>query len=91
MIPKILSNPTKIVDNSKKRPNSFIFVRLNGKSNGAVIEITKTPDGVHQVVSAFPMDSKTYRKLVDISGRPDVPSLDISPVESDISTAQKSV
>src|SRR5581483_2521116 len=49
---------------------------------------TKTPDG-NQVVSAFPIDNKTYGKLVDISGRSDVPSLDISPVESDISTAQK--
>lgn len=36
-------------------------------------EITKTPDSMNQVVSAFHIDDKTYRKLIDISGRPDVP------------------
>jgi hypothetical protein len=73
LIPEILSNPTKIVDNSLKRLNSFIFAKMNGKYNGAVLEITKTPDCENQVVSAFPIDPRTYRKLEDISGRPDVP------------------
>lgn len=71
-IPLIISHPTKIVDNSKKRRNSFILVKMNGKASGVVIEITKTPDE-NRVVSAFPIDNKTYRKLEDISGRPDVP------------------
>jgi len=71
-IPQILSCPTKIVDNYRKRINSFILVRMNGKANGAVIEITKTPDQ-NRVVSAFPIDTKTYKKLKDISGRSDVP------------------
>lgn len=73
LIPKILNNPTKIVDNSKKRQNSYMFVRMNGKSHAAVLEITKTPDSMNQVVSAFHVDDKTYRKLIDISGRSDVP------------------
>lgn len=73
LIPEILNDPTKIVDNSKKRQSSFIFVRMNGKSHAAVLEITKTPDSMNQVVSAFHVDDKTYRKLIDISGRPDVP------------------
>ncbi len=45
---------------------------MNGKAKEAVVEITKTPDQ-NRVVSAFPIDRKTYRKLKDISGRPDVP------------------
>ena len=55
------------------------------------MEVTKTPEGF-QVVSAFPIDRKTYGKLVDISGRPDVPpSTPQSGVaESDISALQKS-
>jgi hypothetical protein len=71
-IPEIIHDPTKIADNSLKRRNSYIFARMNGKAKGAVIEVTKTPDG-NRVVSAFPIDRKTYRKLNDISGRPDVP------------------
>src|SRR3989344_9263069 len=39
-IPEIMSNPTKIVDNSSKRQNSFILVKMNGKAKGVVIEIT---------------------------------------------------
>ena len=88
-IPKTLAAPTKIVDNSSKRPNSFLYARMNGNAKAVVLEVTKTPDGVHQVVSAFPVDSKTYKKMVDISGRPDVPPLHVSAVESEISTAQK--
>lgn len=87
-IAETLSNPTKIADNSAKRAGSFLYARLNGKARATVLEVTKTPDGKHQVVSAFPMDEKSYKKLIDISGRSDVPPLDISPVESAISTAQ---
>jgi hypothetical protein len=54
-IPDIICNPSKIVDNSSKRPNSFILVKMNGKAKGAVIEITKTPDH-NRVVSAFHID-----------------------------------
>lgn len=86
-IPTVLKTPTKIGDNSLKRPDSFLFARMNGKARATVLEVTKTPEGI-RVVSAFPMDQKNYEKLVDISGRSDVPSLDISPVES-YATAQK--
>jgi hypothetical protein len=34
----------------------------------AVVEITKTPDRSNQVVSAFLIDPKTYKKMYDISG-----------------------
>ena len=81
-IPEIVSHPTKIADNSAKRPNSFILVKMNGKAKGAVVEITKTPDQ-NRVVSAFPIDKKTYKKLKDISGRTDVPPLNVSSVESE--------
>jgi len=77
-IPLILANPTKISDNSHKRPGSFLYARMNGKVKAVVVEIAKTPDDKHQVVSAFPMYEHTYRKLVDISGGPHVPSLDIA-------------
>lgn len=40
LIPGILSNPTKIVDNSVKRPSSFIFAKMNGEYHGVVLEIT---------------------------------------------------
>ncbi|MEK7673187.1 MAG: hypothetical protein AAB373_04860 [Patescibacteria group bacterium] len=33
-IPYVLSCPTKIVDNSHKKINSFLFVRMNGKAKG---------------------------------------------------------
>lgn len=68
LIPEILRNPTKIVDNSSKRPYSFIFVKMNGKNHGVVLEITKTPDCENQVVSAFIISPKTYNKMSDISG-----------------------
>ena len=71
-IPDVLANPTKVADNSAKRLNSFLFAKMNGSTKGVVIEVTKTPDG-NRVVSAFPIDRKTYDKLVDISGRADVP------------------
>ena len=88
MIPEILKNPTKIADNFAKRANSYLFVKMNGKATGVVLEVIKNPDG-NRVVSAFRIDKKTYEKLQDISGRPDVPPSDISPVESEISTAQR--
>jgi len=71
-IPDIIKNPTKIVDNSKKRSNSFLFAKMNGKAKIVVLEITKTP-GECQVVSAFPTSKNYYRKLIDISGRTAVP------------------
>ncbi|MFA4833563.1 MAG: hypothetical protein WC619_01800 [Patescibacteria group bacterium] len=71
-IPDILTNPTKIADNSAKRPNSYLFAKMNGKARGVVLEVTKTPDG-NQVVSAFPISRHTYDELVDISGRAAVP------------------
>ncbi len=73
-IPDILSNPSKIVNNSAKRPDSFLFAKKNGKNLGTVLEVTKTPDG-NRVVTAFQIDNKTYEKLVDISGRTDVPPI----------------
>lgn len=90
-IPNVLANPTKIVDNSLKRPNSFLYARMNGKARATVLEVTKTPDGKHQVVSAFPMYKHTYEKLVDNSGGPHVPSLDIAGAHpwNAISTAQR--
>ncbi len=87
-IPKVLFCPTKVADNSEKRPNSYLFARMNGRAKAVALEVTKTPDG-NRVVSAFFVDTKTYKKIKDISGRSDVPPLDVSPVES-ISTAQKS-
>ena len=81
-IPDIVRQPTKIADNSSKRRRSFLFVKMNGKAKGVVVEITKTPDQ-NRVVSAFPIDRKTYKKLKDISGRPDVPPSNVSSVESE--------
>lgn len=68
LIPGILSNPTKITDNSFKRQHSFILAKMNGRYRGVVLEITKTPDYENQVVSAFIIDPKTYKKMSDISG-----------------------
>lgn len=70
-IPSILNNPSKISDNSSKRPNSFLFTKMNENAKGVVLEITKTTH--NRVVSAFPIDRKTYRKMIDISGRAAVP------------------
>lgn len=67
-IPKTLAEPTKVVDNSAKRANSYLFARKNGKNYGVVLEVTKTPDG-DRVVSAFRVDNKTYEKMTDIFGR----------------------
>lgn len=75
-IPDILKNPTKVVDNSGKRANSYLFVKMSGKIKAVVLEVTKRPDG-DQVVSAFFTDRKTYEKMKDVSGRADVPPLDM--------------
>jgi len=65
----VLSRPNKIVDNSSKRKDSFIYARQVGNLHIAVVVAkTKTP-GKSRVVSAFLMDSNSHRKLVDISGR----------------------
>ena len=77
-LPTIISKPTKIVNNSSKRQHSFIFALMNGKARGAVIEITKTPDG-NRVVSAFLISKNTYKKLIDISGRSAVPPFSTLP------------
>ena len=71
-IRNIIESPTKIIDNSLKRGNSFLFAKMNGKAQGVVIELTKTPDG-NRVVSAFPISKGYYRRLIDISGRAAVP------------------
>lgn len=71
-IPSILNNPSKISDNSNKRQNSFLFAKMNGNAKGVVLEITKTTRD-NRVVSAFSIDRKTYRKMIDISGRTAVP------------------
>lgn len=72
-MPYVLCAPTKIVDNSIKKLNSYLFVRiLDEKGVAVVIEITKTPRR-GEVVSAFPVDNKTYRKMIDISGRAEFP------------------
>lgn len=87
-IPDVLTNPSKIADNSIKRPDSFLFAKMNGEARGVVLEITKTPDG-NRVVSAFPIDRKTFRKLRDISGRPEVPPSPQKVAASEISARQK--
>jgi hypothetical protein len=71
-IPDVLNNPTKIGDNSAKRANSYLFAKMNGKAKGVVLEVIKKPEE-NQVVSCYFIDKKTYNKLVDISGRSDVP------------------
>jgi hypothetical protein len=71
-ISEIISNPTKISDNSVKRIDSYIFIGFNEKIIGVVIEKTKTT-GVNQVVFAFPINARTYRKIIDISGRAESP------------------
>ncbi|MEK7180025.1 MAG: hypothetical protein AAB706_00960 [Patescibacteria group bacterium] len=69
-IPKIIADPDKVADNSAKRIGSLLFVKkLDDSSNAVVFEIAKRPDGVHQVVSAFPMKIKDFFDLTDISGR----------------------
>lgn len=67
LVPEIIGNPTKISDNSSKRPFSFVFARMNGRNHGVVVEITKT-SGECRIVSAFIIDPKTYNKMSDISG-----------------------
>lgn len=70
-LPKAIRNPTKIVANSNKKEFSYILANNIGRIIGVVVE-TKTPDYC-QVISAYPIDKKTYRKLVDISGRAEFP------------------
>jgi hypothetical protein len=72
----VIERPTKIVDNSKKRKDSFIFIRSADITVAAIIEITEKP-GTCQVVSAFLMGQKTYEKLIDISGRAEFPPFEL--------------
>ncbi|GEM_PF-5168874 len=61
--------PDYVIDELKKiKPNSFIFAKMNGKFHGVVLEITKTPDCENQVVSAFPIGLRTFRKMNTVSG-----------------------
>ncbi len=83
-IPNILNNPSKIASNSHKRPDSFLFAKMNGSAKGVVLEITKTTTQ-NMVVSAFPIDRKTYRKMIDISGRAAVPPF-ATPTDSEKSS-----
>ncbi len=65
----VLTDPSKISDNSQKRRSSVVFFRKIGRRIIRVItEETKTP-GKSRVVSAYPISDKAYKKLVDISGR----------------------
>lgn len=73
----VIEKPTKIVDNSSKRKDSFIFIRSAEITVAAIIEITEKP-GSCQVVSAFLMDQKTYEKQIDISGRAEFPPFELS-------------
>lgn len=90
-IPDVVSNPSKIAKSSLGN-NRYLFAKMNGKARASVLEVIKNPDG-NQVVSAYYMDDKTFRKLVDISGRSDVPP-SIPPkgrsTASEISAIQKS-
>ena len=74
-LPKVIRNPTKIVANSNKKIFSYILANNIGRIIGVVVE-TKTPDYC-QVISAYPIDKKTYRKLVDISGRAEFPPFEL--------------
>lgn len=77
-IPSVLENPTKIVDNSVKRKNSYLLAQFGTKIVGVVLDTTKTPDKC-QVVSAFLINQRTYEKLIDISGRAEFPPFELSP------------
>ncbi len=77
-LPFVLNSPGKIGDNSKKRSNSYVYCRKIGRiAIRVVVEETKTP-GISRVVSAFPMSLKDYEKLIDISGRADIPPYESS-------------
>ena len=76
-IPDVLSNPSKIADNTAKTPDSYLFAKMNGKAKGVVLEVKKTPKG-NRVVSAFPIDRKTYGKIKDISGRAEFPPFELA-------------
>ena len=72
-IPDILARPSKIAKNNSKRPNSFLFAKMNGRAKAIILELQNNHE-CSLIVSAFLMDKKTFKKLVDISGRSDVPS-----------------
>jgi len=68
-LPDAVTKPLKISDNSHKRQQSLLVThKVESEYIVAVVEQTKTP-GVFRVVSAFLMDHKTHKKLIDISGR----------------------
>lgn len=68
-IPDTIQIPDLLIDNSHKRHHSFLFIKkISPKNYGVVVEITKTPGFENQVVSAFIIDRKTYKKLSENSG-----------------------
>lgn len=77
-IPSAISNPSKVVDNSKKRKNSFLFLHPDDFVLCVVMEKTKTTWEC-QIVSAFPISPKTYEKMIGISGRAEFPPFELSP------------
>lgn len=76
VIPKAIRRPFKVVDNSRKRNDSFLFLYSNGLVVCVVVEKTKTTQHC-QVVSAFPVYKKIYEKMVDISGRAELPPFEL--------------
>ena len=76
-MPIVIKDPVIVSDNSKKRQGSFIFaIPYERWAVGIIITRTKTP-GVCRVVSAFPIELKTYRKLTNISGRAEFPPFEL--------------
>ncbi len=75
-IPIAISQPVKVVDNSLKRENSFLFIHHDVAIICVVVEKTKTTR-ICQVVSAFPVHFKIYKKMIDISGRAELPPFEL--------------
>jgi hypothetical protein len=75
-INEVISKPSKVVNNSKKRKNSFLFVRESGIVVCVVLEKTKTTWQC-QIVSAFLVHPKMYKKMIDISGRAELPPFEL--------------
>jgi len=75
-IPCAIMKPLKIVDNSRKRKDSFLFFYTDRLVVCVVLEKTKTTRDC-QVVSAFPVHPKIYKKMIDISGRAEFPPFEL--------------
>lgn len=76
-IPEIMKKPTKIVDNSAKTPNSFLFAKMNGGAKGVVLEILQK-ENKNQIISAHFIRKGYYLKMKDILGRAAVPPSAVS-------------